>query len=100
MPGGNSNFLYGRPGSQLAFAELLGQENVSAFTAGPSGQVIIPAGLPAGNPATFQVLYWTGSAWVPATVDSVIRTWFGALPTSLPGTTNTFWNDGGVIAST
>jgi hypothetical protein len=100
MPGGNSNFFYGRPQGQLDIAELLAEGAVEQFTAGPSGQVILPGNLPPGTPATYQLLYWTGSTWIPATVDSVLRTWFNALTTGLPANPNTFYNNGGVLCST
>lgn len=96
----NPNFVYGRPATQNSYAALLGAEEQSSLSSGPSGQTIIPGGLPDGTSGVYMILYWNGSVWTPATVDSMLRTWFNALSTSLPGTTQTFWNDGGLIAST
>ena len=94
-----NHYQYGRPVNQLDITIALGSNLNTNPQAGISPQVILPGGLPAGSSGN-QLLLWNGSSWTPTTIDAVMRIWFNGLSTTLPGSTNTFWNDGGLLAST
>jgi len=94
-----SQYLYGRPINQLDITIALGNSLNTNPQAGISPQLIIPGGLPPGS-GGYELLLWNGSSWTPTTIDAVLRIWFSNLPTTLPGSANAFWNDGGLLAST